>query len=99
MNTEYSAFDVLKKYATDNGYEVTNFSLTTDCYPDGVQFWVAPHNNVVNLVCRKLGLTQFFIWGYDSNYTEVFRTSYNFADVNTPPLSHQSAYNTAVIGE
>lgn len=99
MNTEYSAFDVLKKYATDNGYEITNFSLTTDCYPDGVQFWTEPHNNVVNLVCRKLGLTQFFIWGYDSNYTEVFRTSYNFADVNTPPLSHQSAYNTAVIGE
>lgn len=99
LNVEYSAFDVLKTYCTNNDYNVTNFSLTSDCYPDGVQFWVEPKGGVVNLVCRKLGATQFFIWGYNSEYTEVFRTSFNYADVNTPPLSHQSAYNTGVIGE
>lgn len=99
MGTEYSAFDVLKSWCTTNNFTVTNFSLTTDCYPDGVQFWVEPKDNIVNLVCRKLGDTQFFIWGYNSSYTEIFRTSFNYADVNTPPLSHQSAYNTAVIGE
>lgn len=98
-NTFYSAFDVLKKYITDSGYSVTNFSLVFQS-PDHVTMWVAENaQEITHFVAQKISPTQFLIWGYGENYAERLSTSFDFADVNTPPISHSSIYGTEIIGE
>jgi len=88
-NTFYSAQSVLKNYVTDNGYTVTQQSM----YFSGAKYskmWVVEKNGVTSLLCCQRTRTMFEIFGYNSDYSEIFRTSFDYADVNTPPLAVES---------
>ena len=86
-NTYYTAYGVLKKYLSDRGYTIVNFSLQHQAV-DRIEMWVEPTGDAapVNFVCVKMSPTQFLIWGYKNDYTQVVSTGYNFADVNTPSM-------------
>lgn len=86
MNTFYTAYNVLKKYISEQGLEIVNFSLIKQA-PDRVVIWVEDNDKgITHYVCVKMSCTQFLIWGYDNNYEEKISTSFDYADVNTPPL-------------
>ncbi len=85
MNTFYTAFSVLRHYIEALNLTVANFSLAENA-PDRVVIWVEENDrNITHLVCIKMSCTQFLIWGYGNNYEEVLHTSFDYADVNTPP--------------
>lgn len=89
-NRYYTAYGVLKKYLDDNNYVISNFSLIRQAV-DRVIIWVDDNElNATHFICVKLSPTQFQIWGYNGNYQQVFSTSFDFADVNTPnPLNSE----------
>ena len=91
-NTFYTPSTVLTKYASDNDYTITNISLEF-CERSSVKAWVTEKDGTTSLLCIQHTPTMFEIFGYNSNYTETFRTSFDFADVNTPPLMQNLAYN------
>ncbi len=85
MNTFYTAFSVLKHYIESLNLSIANFSLAENA-PDRVVIWVEENEKgITHLVCIKMSCTQFLIWGYGNNYEEVIHTSFDYADVNTPP--------------
>lgn len=85
MNTFYTAFSVLKHYIESLNLSIANFSLSENL-PDRVVVWVEENEQgITHLVCIKMSCTQFLIWGYGNNYEEVIHTSFDYADVNTPP--------------
>lgn len=85
MNTFYTAFSVLKHYIKSLNLSIANFSLAENA-PDRVVIWVEENaQGITHLVCIKMSCTQFLIWGYGNNYEEVIHTSFDYADVNTPP--------------
>ncbi len=85
MNTFYTAFSVLRNYIDALNLTVEIFSLAENA-PDSVVIWVEENDrNITHLVCIKMSCTQFLIWGYGNNYEEVLHTSFDYADVNTPP--------------
>lgn len=87
MNTFYTAFQVLKDYIEKEGYTISNFSLMGNA-PDRVVIWVAENEKgITHFVCVKMGCTQFLIWGYSNDYSQVIATGFDYADVNTPPLA------------
>lgn len=88
-NTFYTAYSVLKTYLDKHDYEIVNLSLINQAV-DRVVIWVnAPDDEApTHFVCLKISTTQFLIWGYKSDYTEVLHTSFSFADVNTPELQY-----------
>ena len=83
-NTFYTAFSVLKDYITKQGLEIVNFAMQ-DCSPDRVVMWVTENGaGITHYVCRKVSPTQFLLWWYGSDYAEIGRTSFDYADANTP---------------
>ena len=83
-NTFYTAFSVLKEYITKQGLEIINFAMQ-DCSPDRVVMWVTENGaGITHFVCMKVSPTQFLLWWYGSDYAEIGRTSFDYADVNTP---------------
>ena len=85
MNTFYTPFQVLNHYVT----EVKNLTVTNIAprvYPQSCAIWVAENEQgITHFICRQLSRTQFVIWAYDNNYAEIEVTSFDYADVNTPP--------------
>ena len=93
-NTFYSAQSVLVNFAASNEYVCTNMSLKW-CGVKYSKMWVEEKEGVTSLLCLQLTRTAFEIRGYGSDYAEVFRTSFDYADVNTPPMALEStAYDT-----
>lgn len=87
-NTYYSAFTVAKNYCDDNNLTISNYGLI-DSSPNYIYIFVEINNkNISNIVCLKNSATQFLIWAYGNDYAEISRTSYNYADVNTPNLQN-----------
>lgn len=83
-NTFYTAFSVLKDYITKQGLEIVNFAMQ-DCSPDRVVMWVTENGaGITHYVCMKVSPTQFLLWWYGSGYAEIGRTSFDYADANTP---------------
>lgn len=83
-NTFYTAFSVLKDYIDKQGLTVVNFALQ-DQSPDRVVIWVTENQQgISHFVCMKVSPTQFLLWWYDNQYTEMGHTSFDYADVNTP---------------
>lgn len=78
--TYYSAFDVLKKYLEQNHYVISNFNLMFQ-RPDNVLIWVDNQNpkKATHFVCEKNSPTQFLIWGYIEDGTEIVHTSLSYA--------------------
>lgn len=78
--TYYSAFDVLKRYIIENGYTITNFNLSEQ-RPDNVIIWIDDNNEkkITHFICEKNSPTQFIIWAYLSDGTEVIHTSMSYA--------------------
>lgn len=96
-NTFYMAFNVLKKWITDNGLTIVNFSMQ-DCSLDRVVMWVQENAaGYTHFVCIQTSPTQFLIWGYGNDYTQLLSTSYDFADANTPEntVSAEDVQNAA----
>lgn len=91
-NTFYSAQSVLVNFAASNGYVCTNMSLKW-CGVKYCKMWVEEKEGVTSLLCIQHTRTAFEIFGYGSDYAEVFRTSFDYADVNTPPLAVETAYS------
>lgn len=98
-NRYFTAYGVLKKFMADNGYVVGNFSLIKQAV-DRVIIWcesgyghidgVEHSEDITHFICVKLAPTQFQIWGYLSDYSQCYVTSFDFADVNTPsPLNSE----------
>ena len=86
MNTFYTAFEVLKRYI-ETVQELTIVNFTLRHLANRCVIWVADNDqNITHFVCEKHSPTQFLIYGYDNNYEQVVQTSYDYADVNTPPL-------------
>ena len=88
-NTFYTAQTVLKNFVADNDYTVTQQSMNFS----GAKYskmWVEEKDEVTSLLCCQRTRTMFEIFGYKSDYSEAFRTSFDYADVNTPPLAIQS---------
>lgn len=74
----YNAYDVLKDYIKERGFEIRNFNLIKQ-RPDHVIIWVEkPENEITHFVCQKNSPTQFFIWGYNSNGQQAYHTSFSF---------------------
>ena len=87
-NTYYSAFTVAKNYCDANNLAISNYGLI-DSSPNYIYMFVETNSkNISNIVCLKNSATQFLIWAYGNDYTEISRTSYNYADVNTPNLQN-----------
>ena len=87
-NTYYSTFTVAKNYCDANNLTISNYGLF-DCSPNHIYMFVETNSkNISNIVCLKNSATQFLIWVYGNDYTEISRTSYNYADVNTPNLQN-----------
>lgn len=86
-NTYFSAYQVLKRYITDT-MELTPVNYSTRsryCY---CTMWVEQNDsNISHFICEKKSPTQFLIWWYDNDYKELGRTSFDYADVNTPRLA------------
>lgn len=98
-NRYYTAYGVLKKFIDDHSYVISNFDLIKQA-TDRVIIWVEDNTgsiegvtdseHITHFVCVKLSPTQFEIWGYLGNYSQAYRTSFDFADVNTPsPLNSE----------
>lgn len=84
MNTVYTAFDVLKHYIESKGLKLSYMVLNRQS-PSRVEMWVEENEqNIVNFVCIQESATQFLIWGYADDYSQILATSFNYADVNTP---------------
>lgn len=85
MNTFYNAFQVLKHYVT----EVKELTVTAYAPREKLTrciMWVAENDGgYSHFICEQLSRTQFQIWAYDGEYAEIERTSFDYADVNTPP--------------
>ena len=87
-NSYYSAFTVAKNYCDTNNLTISNYGLF-DSSPNYIYMFVETNSkNISNIVCLKNSATQFLIWAYGNDYTEISRTSYNYADVNTPNLQN-----------
>lgn len=98
-NRYYTAYGVLKKFLDEHSYEISNFDLIKQA-TDRVIIWVADNTgsipnvtdseHITHFVCVKLAPTQFEIWGYYGDYSQAYRTSFDYADVNTPsPLNSE----------
>lgn len=98
-NRYYTAYGVLKQFLNKYSYVISNFSLIRQAV-DRVCIWVedttgvipgvADSEHITHFICVKLSPTQFQIWGYFSNYSQAYMTSFDFADVNTPnPLNSE----------
>lgn len=85
MNTFYTPFQVLKHYVTEvKELSITNFAPRATLRR--CVMWVAENDSgFTHFVCEQLSRTQFVIWGYGNDYAEIERTSFDYADVNTPP--------------
>ena len=90
-NTIYTPTSVITKYCHDNDYTITDMSLEF-CGAQNVKAWVEEKDGTTSILCVQHTPTMFEIFGYVANYTETFRTSFDFADVNTPPLVPNLAY-------
>ena len=87
-NTYYSPFTVAKNYCDANNLTISNYGLFGSS-PNYIYMFVETNSkNISNIVCLKNSATQFLIWTYGNDYTEISRTSYNYADVNTPNLQN-----------
>lgn len=87
-NTYYNCMSVLQAYIKAHNWSISNFTLENQS-PNRVAVWLDENpENVVKLVCYKVSLTQFIIWAYGSDYAEIkqYTTSFDYSDVNTPPL-------------
>lgn len=85
-NTFYSCFSVLEMICRQRELSIVNVSLQ-DYSPDRVAVWVAENEQeITSIICLKVSPTQFLVWFYGNEYEQVESTSYNFADVNTPPI-------------
>lgn len=86
MNTFYTAFEVLKRYI-ETVQELTIVNFTLKHMTNRCVIWVADNDqDITHFICEKHSPTNFIIYGYDNNYAQVVQTSYDYADVNTPPL-------------
>ena len=87
MNTFYTAFSVLKRYVEEvQKLTIVNFTATQ--LNKRCIIWVEDNDQgITHFICEKHSPTQFIIYGYDNDYTQVVQTSYDYADVNTPPLA------------
>lgn len=84
MNTFYTAFSVLKSYIEKQGLTIVNFAMQ-ECSPDRVVMWVTENGaGITHFVCMKVSPTQFLLWWYGNDYTELGHTSFDYADTNTP---------------
>ena len=87
MNTFYTAFSVLKRYI-EEVQELTPVNFTSTEIYNRCVIWVEDNDrNLTHFICEKHSPTHFVIYGYDNEYTQVVQTSYDYADVNTPPLA------------
>lgn len=98
-NRYYTAYGVLKQFLDKHNYVISNFDLIKQA-TDRVIIWVEDDSgsidnvenstHITHFVCVKLAPTQFEIWGYLGDYTQCYRTSFDYADVNTPsPLNSE----------
>lgn len=86
MNTFYTAFEVLKRYI-ETVQELTIVNFTLKHMTNRCVIWVADNDqDITHFVCEKHSPTHFVIYGYGNDYAQVVQTSYDYADVNTPPL-------------
>ncbi|MBP5362729.1 MAG: hypothetical protein J6Y71_06905 [Ruminococcus sp.] len=86
MNTFYTAFEVLKRYI-ETVQELTIVNFTLKHMTNRCVIWVADNDqDITHFICEKHSPTHFVIYGYDNDYAQVVQTSYDYADVNTPPL-------------
>lgn len=87
-NTFYTAFSVLHDYIEKQGLTVVNFAMN-DCSPDHVVMWVTENGaGITHFTCDKISPTQFLLFWYGSDYAEIGRTSFDYADVNTPEFQN-----------
>ena len=87
MNTFYTAFSVLKKYV-EEVQELTPVNFTATEINSRCVIWVEDNEQgLTHFICEKHSPTHFVIYGYDNEYTQAVQTSYDYADVNTPPLA------------
>ena len=87
MNTFYTAFSVLKRYI-EEVQELTPVNFTSTQINERCIIWVEDNDrDLTHFICEKHSPTHFVIYGYDNEYTQAVFTSYDYADVNTPPLA------------
>lgn len=87
MNTFYTAFSVLKRYI-EEVQELTPVNFTSTQLNERCIIWVEDNDrDLTHFICEKHSPTHFVIYGYDNEYTQAVFTSYDYADVNTPPLA------------
>lgn len=98
-NRYYTAYGVLKNFLDTHNYVISNFNLIKQA-TDRIIIWVEDNSgyiegitdseHITHFICVKLAPTQFEIWGYLGDYSQCYRTSFDYADVNTPsPLNSE----------
>lgn len=93
MNTIYTPLSVVKKYCEDNDFEINAISNLSQS-PEFISVFLAPNESeTAKIVCLQTSPTQFLLWTYGNDYAQKVATSFDFSDVNTPPLETSRAYD------
>lgn len=85
MNTVFGVFTVLKDYVTKTK-ELTITAYAPRVCLNTCKVWVAENaGGFVSFTCIQRTPTLFEIFGYNGEYQQIEQTSFDFADVDTPP--------------